>query len=303
MELDMLSSVFMRLRLKASFQTAFDAGGRWCIRVPPHKGIKIHTVLKGHCWLSIANDQAPKELREGDSYLLPRGCEFVLFSHLPVSDKAPEEQVVERIAEGITSYNGGGDCIVSGLYFDFEGSLSEIIFRTLPAVVIVPTTTTQSTGLKANIQRFAAEFHGSGIGRSLIMYQLAPVILLDIIRTYLSDNQGCTSWFGALTDKSLSNVLNLMHFNYAHRWTLEELAKTVGVSRSKLASRFKHQVGISPMEYLGTWRMEVARDLLADGECSISKVAQMVGYESESAFSTAFKRVLNHRPGHYVRRS
>lgn len=303
MELDTLSSVLMRLRPKTSFQTAFDAGGKWTIAVPPHKGIKIHTVLKGHCWLSVADDQVPQELREGDCYLLPRGCAFVLFSHLPGPDTLPAEQVVERIVDGVTTYNGGGDCIVSGLYFDFEGSLSEVIFGSLPAVIIVPATTSQSAELTTNIQRFAAEFHGSEIGRSLIMYQLAPIVLLDIIRTYVTDNPENTSWFGALTDQCLSQALNLMHHNYAQRWTLDQLATAAGVSRSKLADRFKSQVGISPMEYLSRWRMEIARELLENGESSISKVAQLVGYESESAFSTAFKRVLNHRPGHFIRRN
>ena len=207
--------------------------------------------------------------------------------------------MVLKSSQGITTCNGGGALLVSGVYFDFESTFADVLFRSLPAVVIVPGTTIEASGLKVNIERFTAEFHGSGLGRSLIMYHLAPVILLDMIRIYLSRDPGHSNWFGALSDRTLSRVLNLMHTEYGHRWTLEELATSVGVSRSKLAARFKNQVGISPMEYLGRLRMEIARDLLIKGEHSIAEVSQAVGYESESAFSTAFKRILKCRPGQY----
>ncbi|HUX19690.1 MAG TPA: AraC family transcriptional regulator, partial [Spirochaetia bacterium] len=172
----------------------------------------------------------------------------------------------------------------------------------LPPVVIVPGATHQASELRVNIQRFAAEFQGSGLGRSLIMHQLAPVILVDLIRTYLSETPGNFNWFSALSEGDLSRVLNLMHTEYQRPWTLEELAVCVGVSRSKLAARFKSGVGISPMEYLCRWRMEVARDVLANEEMGIAEVCRMVGYESESAFSAAFKRVHNKRPGYYQKR-
>jgi AraC-like DNA-binding protein len=302
MELDTLSSVLMRLRLKTTFQNAFDAAGRWGIEVPAHRGIKIHTVLKGRCWITVADDPTPKELTGGDCYLLPRGNSFVIGADPSIFEKRPVKQVVERNSRGIDTYNGGGECLVSGVFFDFESSLSDVFFRSLPGIVIVPGATNQATGLQLNIQRFAAEFHGSAIGRSLIMYQLAPIILLDIIRTHLSKDPNNSTWFGALTDGNLSRVLRLMHTEYGHRWTLEDLARSAGLSRSKLAAEFKSRVGVAPMEYLCRWRMEIARDLLSGGEHTISEVSQMVGYESESAFSAAFTRVLKNRPGHYRKR-
>ena len=302
MELDSLSSVFMRLRLNASFQNSFSAAGRWRIEVSAHKGIKIHTILRGHCWLSVADDPEPKQLQEGDCYLLPRGSGFVVTSHPSVPEQVSGQEVVMRSNRGISTINGGGDCLVSGLFFDFESPLADILFQSLPPFVMVPAATNQASELHVNIKRFAAEFHGSSPGRSLIMYQLAPVILVDIIRTYLSEQPANATWFGALSDNDLSKVLNLMHTEYGRRWTLEELADSAAVSRSKLAARFKSTVGIPPMEYLCRWRMEIARELLANEGKSITEVSRMVGYESESAFSAAFRRILDRRPGYYQKR-
>lgn len=303
MELDFLSAVFMRLRLNTSFQNAFDARGQWRIEIPAHRGMKIHTILKGRCWLSVADDSTPEELQEGDCYLLPRGIGFAVASHHSIREPVPGQEVVMRSNRGISTINGGGDCLVSGLFFDFESPLADILFQSLPPVVIVRGATSQASELQVNIQRFSAEFQGSGLGRSLIMYQLAPVILVDIIRTYLSEEPADSTWFGALSRAELSTVLILMHTQYGRRWTLEDLAVSAGVSRSKLAARFKSMVGVSPMEYLCRWRMEIARDLLANEGKSIAEVCRTVGYESESAFSAAFKRILKHRPGHYQRRN
>ena len=302
-EFDVLSSVFTQLRLSASFQNAFDAGGRWIIEVPAHRGIKIHTILKGRCWLWLPDDPAPKELKAGDCYLLPRGSSFVVASHRSARKQNPRQKVIMRSNGGISTLNGGGDCLVSGVFFDFESPLGDVLFRSLPPIVIVPGASSQASELQINIRRFAAEFHGSGLGRSLIMYQLAPIMLIDIIRTHLSQESGNPSWFSALSESDLSRTLKLMHTEYERHWTLQELSVSVGVSRSKLAARFKSKVGIPPMEYLCRWRMEIARDMLANEGKSISEVSRLVGYESDSAFSATFKRIFNKRPGHYQRRN
>ncbi len=303
MEFDLLSSVFMRLRLKTSIQTVFDAGGRWAIEVPVHKGIKIHTILKGRCWISLADDPKPREVKEGDCYLLPRGNAFIVASDPASSVQGFAQETVMRGSEGLTLINGGGDTIGSGLFFDFDSPFADILFRSLPPLIVVPGATSQASELQVNIRRFAAEFRGSRIGRSLIMYQLAPVILVDLIRTYFAEAPGDASWFGALSESELSGVLNLMHTEYARRWTLDDLASSVGMSRSKLAARFKSAVGVAPMEYLCRWRMEIARDLLANEGKSISEVSRMVGYDSESAFSTAFRRILKSRPGYFQKKN
>ena len=133
MEFDLLSSVFMRLRLKTSIQTVFDAGGRWAIEVPVHKGIKIHTILKGRCLGYLSPyDPRPRELKEGDCYLLPRGNAFIVASEPASSVQGFAQEKVMRGSEGLALINGGGDTIGSGLFFDFDSPFADILFRSLP---------------------------------------------------------------------------------------------------------------------------------------------------------------------------
>jgi AraC-like DNA-binding protein len=302
MEIDLLSSIFMHLRLKASIQNVFDAGGRWAIEVPIHHGIKIHSILKGRCWISLADDPIPRELAEGDCYLLPRGNAFLMASDPAGSAVELAPAMLLRKSEGITQLNGGGDFLGQGLFFDFESPFADILFQSLPSLVVVSGATSQASELQVNIRRFASEFRSTQMGRSLILNQLAPVILVDLLRTYFTETPGNPSWFGAASESELSRVLSLMHTDYARRWTLDELASEIGMSRSKLAARFKIAVGIAPMEYLCRWRMEIARDLLRDEGKSLSEVSHLVGYDSESAFSSAFLRVLKCRPGSFQKK-
>ncbi len=302
MEPDLVSSMFLHLKLKTSAQVVFDAAGSWTITVPVHQGIKIHTILKGCCWISLADDPTPRKLVEGDCYLLPRGNAFTMASDPSVSGKELGLEMVLHRHEGLTLVNGGGEYMASGLFFDFEGDFADILFSSLPSLIVVRAAASQATDLQSNTRRFAAEFRGSQIGRSLILQQLAPVILMDVLRMSFAERNG-PSWFAAASEPELSRVLGVMHTDYGRRWTLDELAATVGMSRSKLAAQFKTAVGIAPMEYLCRWRMEIARDLLRNGGTSLSEVSRRVGYESESAFSSAFLRVTNSRPGSVQRKN
>ena len=297
MEFDLLSSLFVRLRLQASVQNVFEAGGRWAIEVPPHRGLKVHTILKGRYWVSLAGDPVPRELVAGDSYLLPRGDPFTMASHRDFSDQGLVQRTSVHRSEGLTRLNTGGEVLGSGLFFDFDSPFADLLFQSLPSLVVVPADASRAPELQTNLRRFATEFENSRVGRTLILHQLAPVILVDFLRACFTEAGAQVSWFGALAEDDLSGVLHLMHTDYGHRWTLGELASAVGVSRSKLAGRFQKAVGVSPMEYLCRWRMEVARDLLVHDGKNIAEVSQAVGYESESAFSAAFVRVFQIRPG------
>jgi AraC-like DNA-binding protein len=110
-----------------------------------------------------------------------------------------------------------------------------------------------------------------------------------------------TGWLFALADKKIGAAINAMHNNPAHRWTLQTLAQSAGMSRSIFALKFKEKVGTSPLEYLTRWRMLLAGDRLVNSNDSISAIALSLGYESESAFSTAFKRMMGCSPRQYYR--
>jgi AraC-like DNA-binding protein len=139
-------------------------------------------------------------------------------------------------------------------------------------------------------------------GGFLVIQHLAHMMLVQALRLHLSEGfRGGVGWLFALADKQMSAAINAMHEDPAHRWTLQALAARAGMSRSSFALRFKETVGASPMDYLMRWRMLLAGDRLANSSDPVSAIALSLGYESESAFSTAFKRVMGCSPRQYGR--
>jgi transcriptional regulator GlxA family with amidase domain len=138
-------------------------------------------------------------------------------------------------------------------------------------------------------------------GADLITDHLAQMMLVQALRLYLTHGAGQASWLFALADKQISTALNAVHGEPGQRWTVESLAALCGMSRSSFAARFRVLVGAAPMDYLTRWRMAVAGDRLRTTDEPVSRIALTLGYESEAAFSTAFKRIMGSAPRQYAR--
>jgi AraC-like DNA-binding protein len=142
-----------------------------------------------------------------------------------------------------------------------------------------------------------AEVRGGGVGAECIRLGLSELIFIEVVRRYLATlDADQTGWLLGLRDAAVGRALALLHERPALAWTLEELAKQSGMSRSVLADRFAHMVGYPPMQYLTQWRMQLAARLLSDGVMKVSAVGQEVGYASEAAFSRTFKRIAGVSP-------
>ena len=157
----------------------------------------------------------------------------------------------------------------------------------------------QAAVMRWSLDRFGAELRGAGLGRSLMLNHLAPIMLLQTMRIYLASTKDEENWLVALSDPRLSKVLDAVHSSYERDWSLEDLAEVARMSRSGFASTFKKKVGVPPMDYLASWRMQVACGLLESSDASVASIARSVGYASESAFSVAFKKVVRCRLGAY----
>ena len=199
--------------------------------------------------------------------------------------------------------NGGGECLSIGTQFKFDGHLTQVMFARLPAVIHVPAGSHQSAFLRLTLERFKEEFLGNDVGRSLVINHLAIIMLLQTLRIYLATAKEDENWLVALCHPKLSKAIEAMHADYQKPWSLEKLSGVAGMSRSRFALHFKQQVGIAPMDYLTQWRMQIACDLLKEQDQGIGAVAKAVGYESESAFSMAFTKVVKVRPGAYQKRT
>jgi AraC-like DNA-binding protein len=156
--------------------------------------------------------------------------------------------------------------------------------------------------MRWSLERMREELRNPQPGGSLIAQQLAYMMLVQALRLHLADGStGSVGWLFALADKQMSAAITCMHDDPGHPWTLGTLAARVGMSRSVFAQRFKQTVGSTPMEYLARWRMMLAGERLKQPGDSISTIASSLGYESESAFGKAFRRVMGCSPRQHGR--
>jgi len=297
--MDVLSAVLMKMKLQSLVSGAVDAGGDWAFSFPQYEGLKLYVILKGECWISVEGASTPYHVRTGDCCLLTQGKPFVVARDLSVKAIVPAAELFRTKENGRMTWKGGGDSLSLGAHFQFEGHLPEIFFRHLPPAIYIPAHLEQAAILRGNLEQFGAEFRGNDVGRSLALHNLAPLMLLQIFRTYLASAKNDRNWLVALADPQLSKAIDAMHFEYQRDWSLEGLARVAGMSRSGFALKFKAQVGVAPMDYLTNWRIQIASELLGSGSQTVSAVALAVGYESESAFSAAFKRVMGCAPRQY----
>ncbi len=295
---DPLSTALTTMKLRAFFSVALDAGGDWAVDFPAYEGFTLNVVQKGECWLSVSAREKVR-LRSGDCFLLTGGKPFTLASDLSRPQRDRAEQLFMRAKEGVAVSNGGGQFFVVGIIFRFQGHLPALLFDRLPPIIHIDGNSDHAAAFRWSLERFNAEMRNAGLGRSLILSHLAPIMLLQMLRLYVGSSPVEENWLRALAHPRLSKVLEAMQTDYKRHWSLDQLAELAQMSRSGFALVFKKTVGVSPMAYLANWRMQIACGLLQRGDQSIATVTTEVGYDSESAFSTAFDRIVKCRPGAY----
>ncbi|SEO29476.1 AraC-type DNA-binding protein [Duganella sp. CF517] len=299
--MDPLSEVLALLRPRSYVSAGFDAGGDWAVRYPPNIGIKCYSIVSGQCWLAVDGVPEPTLLKAGDCFLLPSGRPFVLGSDLSLTAADSMEVVAAPRVDGVIVHNGGGACMMVGSRFFLGHSHGEIMLAMLPPVVHLRQEADQAA-LLWSVNRMIQELHGQRPGSALMAEHLAHMMLILALRLHMEEGAG-VGWLFALADRQMGLALSAMHAEPAHRWTLQALAQRSGMSRSAFALKFKTMVGASAMEYLTRWRMLLAGDKLLNSSAPLSVIAPSLGYESESAFSTAFKRVMGCSPRDYVRKT
>jgi AraC-like DNA-binding protein len=184
--------------------------------------------------------------------------------------------------------------------FSFGSRAQELLLDHLPPVIHVPAGTGQAETVRWALDAIDGELRQRGMGATLVARNLAVVMLIHVLRLYLAGRPSTGSgWLGGLGDPVVAAALASMHEEPARAWTVAELARRGAVSRSTLAARFKGAVGRGPLDYLTGWRIELASKRLLQGGESVAVIAGAVGYGSESALSTAFKRVTGLSPRDY----
>jgi AraC-like DNA-binding protein len=261
-------------------------------------------VSRGNCWLSVGGVPDPIPLTGGDCFLLAPGSTYALRD----DPRTPTRSFCEAAPtkdSNVIHYGGGGapTTIVSG-WFRFGQMSMKPLRRLLPALILIKADQARTLALHATLQLLAAEMSEPAPGAEVMVNRLADILFIQCVRAHIATgSESCKSgWLRAIFDPKIGAALKAMHEKVENPWTVESLAVAAGMSRSAFALRFKELLGETPLEYLTNWRMYKATGLLQEeGDKKLFEIAKSVGYDSDAAFSKAFKRVLGVAPREYRR--
>jgi AraC-like DNA-binding protein len=317
---DVLSDVLRSVRLTGAVYFDFELSSPWVAEAPPareigdtvmpgaQRVIEYHLVARGACWANVVGEP-PLRLNAGDLIVFPQGDPHVLSSE-PGLRAAPDLSLFVRATTPLPlvyERGGGGAnrarivCCVLGC----DERPFNPLLAALPRTIHLPAAGNRATGgWPATLLDVAVrEASTARVGRDNILARLSELMFVEAIRRYVETLPAAeTGWLAGLRDPVVGQALAALHSEPARPWTVERLARAVGVSRSVLADRFTEMVGQPPMQYLALWRMQRASRLLLEGE-SVAETAGVVGYESEAAFSRAFKKLVGGAPATWRRAS
>ncbi|MFP5077982.1 AraC family transcriptional regulator [Rhizobium sp. YIM 134829] len=299
--MDPLSDVLSLLKTRSYVSSGFSAGGAWSLHFAIHNDvIKCYAVEAGGCWLVVEGVAEPTKLEAGDCFVLPSGRPFRLTSDVTLASMDAKSAFPPASLGGTVTLNGGGDLLLVGSRFTVAGHHAGMLLKMMPAIVHIRKDADQAA-LRWSVSRMREELRDGRPGGSLIAQQLAHMMLVQALRLHLAEGTHEMGWFAALADNRLSAALLAIHTDPARRWTLQELATQAGMSRSVFAQRFREATGETAMDYLTRWRMLLAGEQLEQSSRPLSMIAPSLGYESESAFTNAFKRVMGCPPRDFLR--
>ncbi|HEX6246185.1 MAG TPA: AraC family transcriptional regulator, partial [Polyangiales bacterium] len=312
---DVLSDVLRAVRLTGAVFFRMEGSAPWVAEAPPGKlvaphvmpgadhVIEYHVVTRGSCYGYLL-DGPPLRLRAGDVIVFPQGDPHVLASAPGMRSDFEGMQFYRGIQSAalpiaVSLSPPGADSaqIICG-FLGCDAQPFNPLLATLPRVIHIPRPlAAEGAALEPLIRIALGESVTPSAGSQSMLARLSELLFIEVVRRYLSTLPSETKgWLAGLRDELVGRALGALHERPTQAWSLEELARQVGASRSVLAERFHHFVGVPPMQYLARWRMQLAASLLGGTSLGLSQVAERVGYGSEAAFSRAFKRLIGVAP-------
>lgn len=295
-----ISALLNKMSMESVFCTHSTFSRPWGISMPAIENcMMFHLVIDGKAKLLMQSE--PTELNAGDFIILPKGSGHSLTDGqsslcTPLQD-LPIQVVTERFER--LEFGGGGQQItmLCGA-ITFRHPLTLRLLGILPNEILVKNDSSVSKVIQALTQLLSEEALNAEVGSSGAIARLADLLVITALRQYLEKQQdNAIGWVGALEDTRITKAIQLVHESPSNHWTLDELAAQVGMSRTSFAVEFKRLVGNSPIDYLTEWRMSLAYSDLQNSKSSILSIGMDYGYQSESAFSRAFKKVTGFPPG------
>ena len=327
--LDPLSDVLRSVRLRGSVFFHISCRDQWAAQAPPSHEIapvvmhgaehviEYHLLAKGEGWVAV-DGEPPLKLHEGDIIMLPHGDAHVV-SSAPGIRPAPGDSdnwlFRMRDAPKPIPVTYRGDMVEPGLRLPAQDADTTLVcgfiacdlkpfnplINALPRLLHLPA---EGVGawVAPMLEHAASETGDRRAGAAALLQRVSEMVFVDGARRYLDSlPEQSQGWLGALRDRQVGRAIGLMHAEPAEPWSVEELGRRAGLSRSALHERFVALTGIAPMQYLTNWRMQCGARLLREGHASVATVALEVGYDSEAAFSRAFKRATGLPPATWRR--
>ena len=303
--MDALSETLRVVRLTGAIFISARFTAPWCYASPSadaaapllepgaERLVIYHLITEGECWLEMEG-QPPLHVVAGDIVIFPHGGAHRMASApgVPPGEGRRLADVLARRPRQL-AYGGGGAVtrIVCG-YMACEARLGRMLLAGLPPVVKVNVRgSAAGAWLESSVGYALAEARSPRPGGAGVLAKLAEVLFIEALRLHVAeDDEGRTGWLAGVRDRVVGAALAALHRDPARLWTLEELARTAGASRSVLAERFQQLVGASPMQHLAQWRMLLAANLLRTSAAPLTRIAEEVGYQTDTAFIRAFRR-------------
>ncbi len=321
--MDALSGVLKAVRLTGAVYVEAELRAGWSYLTPPPEIIggllmpeadhiaPYHLVTEGRCTAALPDGESVL-LETGDLVLFPRGDRHVLASahaegatRQTVAVKAEDLRALLRRGEVLPLRHGSGGEVtrIACGYLACDRRLSQQVLGNLPRMLHVSMGGSEiAAWVRSSVRLSVAESSAPRAGGELMLAKLSELLFVEAIRQYVEAlPEGQAGWLAGLRDRYVGRALALLHDRPAHPWTVDELGRSVGLSRSALAQRFNELVGQPPMQYLTQWRLGLAAQLLRASDRPVAQVADEVGYESEAAFNRAFKRELGVPPAAWRR--
>jgi AraC-like DNA-binding protein len=315
--MDALSDVLRAVRLSGAFFFDVHARAPWVAETPQGCSvvdamfpgsdhlISYHLLISGSCWVEMEGEQ-PIRMEAGDIVVLPHGDTHVLCTEIGMR-KSPQMSMYRR-PEGrpdggllptrimMGTENGEAANFVCG-FLGCDSRPYNPLLTALPRVIHIRN---HASGALGEYFKFALAESRNRMGGECMLGRISELMFVDVIRRHLETlPEDRNNWLSGLRDQYVGRALMALHANPARDWTLELLAQEAALSRSAFAERFVQYVGQPPMQYLTHWRMQLATNYLRNGTDSVASIANRVGYESEAAFSRAFKKVLGAPPSEW----
>lgn len=305
--MDLLSEILDSMSLKGQlyFRTCFNSP--WAVTVPHYeRAIRFHLAIQGECWVT-PEGHPPVHLRQGDMVMIPGGA-----SHNLSDTETRTPMSLETVMEE-SGYTGSGTFVIGkGCeraaaqlmcgHFTFADGSDHQILRALPPLIHISASVRASSfWLDQALRLMAQQMLGDAPGSTAAVRRMSEVIFIETVRSCADQSESLAKLLEALTDPKISKAIVAMHRQTADNWTVETLASEAAMSRSRFAERFHELVGCGPLTYLSEWRLQRAKDLLADRRVSVQEVAGRIGYQSPAAFTRAFANMYGQSPTEFRR--